>query len=102
MSRIKVQPQPDQHQILMTVDDTDAQRAADLANALADAKVAVYPMDPAGLQAQSMFEASTRMRGNPVTASTASDGSSIGKTSRVSTGSRRWRFWLMKLGVSSA
>ena len=34
---------------------------------LADAKVAVYPMDPAGLQVQSMFEASTRMRGNPVT-----------------------------------
>ncbi len=34
---------------------------------LADAKVAVYPMDPAGLHAQSMFEASTRMRGNPVT-----------------------------------
>jgi VWFA-related protein len=37
------------------------------ANALADAKVAVYPVDPGGLQVQSMFQASTRMRGNPVT-----------------------------------
>jgi len=40
---------------------------ADVANALADAKVAVYPMDPAGLQVQTAFQASTRMRGNPVT-----------------------------------
>ena len=37
------------------------------ADALAVAKVAVYPMDPAGLQTQSMFQASARMRGNPVT-----------------------------------
>src|SRR5207302_45093 len=36
------------------------------ADALAVAKVAVYPMDPAGLQTQSMFQASARMRGNPV------------------------------------
>ncbi len=39
---------------------------AKLANALADAKVAVYPMDPGGLQVQSSFQASTRMRGNLV------------------------------------
>lgn len=31
--------------------------------ALADAKVAVYPMDPAGLQTQAMFSTSSRMRG---------------------------------------
>lgn len=35
--------------------------------ALAVAKVAVYPMDPSGLQTQSMFQANARMRGNPVT-----------------------------------
>lgn len=40
---------------------------AAVASALADAKVAVYPMDPAGLQVQSMFQANARMRGNPVT-----------------------------------
>jgi len=40
---------------------------ASVTSALADAKVAVYPMDPAGLQVQSMFQASARMRGNPVT-----------------------------------
>src|SRR6266496_2106519 len=37
------------------------------ADALAVAKVVVYPMDPSGLQTQSMFQASARMRGNPVT-----------------------------------
>ena len=36
-----------------------------VASALADAKVAVYPVDPAGLQTQSVFQASTRLRGNP-------------------------------------
>lgn len=40
-------------------------RMVEVADALSDAKVAVYPMDPAGLQAQSYFEASGRVRGNP-------------------------------------
>jgi VWFA-related protein len=40
-------------------------QVAKVANALADAKVAIYPMDPGGLQVQSSFQASTRMRGNP-------------------------------------
>jgi VWFA-related protein len=39
---------------------------ATVATALADAKVAVYPMDPAGLQSQSVFQASTRVRGAAV------------------------------------
>jgi VWFA-related protein len=41
-------------------------QVAEVANALADAKVAVYPMDPAGLQTQGAFQSSTRMRGNPL------------------------------------
>jgi len=39
LGRIKVQPQPDSHLIIMTVDDTDPARAAALANALASAYV---------------------------------------------------------------
>lgn len=35
---------------------------ADLANALADAKVAVYPVDPGGMEGLSVFEANTRPR----------------------------------------
>lgn len=34
-----------------------------LANALSDAKIAVYPMDPAGLEAQSFYDASSRPSG---------------------------------------
>jgi VWFA-related protein len=37
-----------------------------LADALADAKISVYAVDPGGLQVQSAFRASTRMRGSPV------------------------------------
>jgi len=36
---------------------------ATLANLLADAKIAVYPMDPAGLESQSFFDASSRPSG---------------------------------------
>ncbi len=39
-------------------------QVAKIANALADAKIAIYPMDAGGLQVQSSFQASTRMRGN--------------------------------------
>ena len=39
---------------------------ATVTTALADAKVAVYPMDPAGLQSQSVFQASNRVRGAAV------------------------------------
>jgi len=35
----------------------------EVANALAEANVSVYPMDPAGLQVSSAFQASTRLRG---------------------------------------
>lgn len=38
-------------------------RMAAVVRALADAKVAVYPLDPAGLQTQALFQASSRMRG---------------------------------------
>jgi len=36
----------------------------EVANALAEANVSVYPMDPAGLQVSSAFQASTRARGS--------------------------------------
>jgi VWFA-related protein len=36
----------------------------EVANALAEANVSVYPMDPAGLQVSSVFQASTRVRGS--------------------------------------
>ena len=39
---------------------------ATVTTALADAKIAVYPMDPAGLQVQSVFQAGTRVRGAAV------------------------------------
>jgi VWFA-related protein len=39
-------------------------RMAEVAQALSDAKVAVYPMDPAGLQTESFFQASNRGRSN--------------------------------------
>jgi VWFA-related protein len=36
----------------------------EVVNALAEAKLAVYPVDPAGLQVSSVFQASTRLRGS--------------------------------------
>jgi VWFA-related protein len=41
-----------------------ADQMAEVVNALAEAKLAVYPMDPAGLQVSSVFQAGTRMRGS--------------------------------------
>ena len=46
---------------------------AAVVSALADAKVAVYPIDPGGVQVQSYFQADRRMRGNPAL------GSNVGK-----------------------
>ena len=37
---------------------------AEVVNAMAEAKLAVYPMDPAGVQVSSVFQADTRMIGN--------------------------------------
>ena len=49
LGRMKVQALPDNLQVNMTLDDTDPQRAADLANALAD----VYSTEQNGLAQQS-------------------------------------------------
>ena len=43
---------------------TTTDQTAEVVNALAEAKLAVYPMDPAGLQVSSLFQAGTRMRGS--------------------------------------
>lgn len=40
-------------------------RMVEVTNALSDARVAVYPLDAGGLQTQSYFNASTRVRGTP-------------------------------------
>jgi VWFA-related protein len=40
-------------------------RTVEVTNALSDARVAVYPLDAGGLQTQSYFNASTRVRGTP-------------------------------------
>ena len=72
------------------------------ADALAVAKVAVYPMDPAGLQTQSMFQASARMRGNPVTGQHSIGGKSSARINPASTVRRQWKLWLNKLAALSA
>jgi len=41
------------------------ERMVEVTNALSDAKVAVYPLDAGGLQTQSYFQASSRVRGTP-------------------------------------
>jgi VWFA-related protein len=42
------------------------EQMTEVAMALAEAKVAVYPMDPAGVQTQAMFQAGSQVRGNPM------------------------------------
>src|SRR5437899_1403293 len=50
-----------------------------LANALSDAKIAVYPMDPAGLESQSFYDASSRPSARNASVGTQTSASLIGE-----------------------
>jgi VWFA-related protein len=62
-SSFPLQIAPDQDNKFYGMRDYD-DRMVEIADALSDAKVAVYPMDPAGLQTQNYFQASSRARGS--------------------------------------
>jgi len=63
-SSFPIQIAPDQDNKFNGLRNYDV-RMVEVTNALSDARVAVYPLDAGGLQTQSYFNASSRVRGTP-------------------------------------